>query len=109
MKAWLGKFIHSCMRSYDNMMHENEPLRSLPRSARSLEERMDGNMPALIAFRIENGFIVDTVSGMRYCKDANEIAEAIVAAQVKEKMGLKGSGTLTMRESNVAVVGNGSF
>jgi len=104
MRAMIGKFIANCMKSYESKLYSNEAPRSLPRSARSLEERVEGNMPALIAFKIENGFLVDTQSGMRYCKDASEIAEAIVLAETKQKMGLsKGSG---LRE---AVVSNGGF
>lgn len=88
MKSWLGKFIISCARAYENK-DVAEEVRRTPMRHRPLEDRVEGNMPALVAFRIENGFLVDTHSGMRYCKDANEIAEAVVVSDTKQKMGLK--------------------
>jgi hypothetical protein len=61
-------------------------------------ERMFGNCsPAVVAFKIENGFVVRTVNheeayegrrhgGFTYCKDHQEIAEHIVASEVKRKV-----------------------
>lgn len=63
-------------------------------------DRMFGNCaPAVVAFKIENGFVVRTVDmdanihGMRqpgftYCKDHHEIAEHIIANEARRKMGI---------------------
>lgn len=103
MKAWLGRFILSCARAYEN--RGAEEVRRTPKRHIPLEVRVDNNMPALAAYKIENGFIIDTPSGMRYCKDANEIAEAIVVSDTKQKMGLKSPQVL--REAALAY-NNGS-
>lgn len=64
-------------------------------------ERMFGNVsPAVVAFKIDNGFVVRSVDtsrqmvgmlqgGFTYCKDHQEIAEHIVASQVKRKLGVR--------------------
>lgn len=104
MQAWIGKIISKCINKYAD---SHELGRSMPRLSRTLQERLEGNMPSLIAFKIENGFLVDTQSGMRYCKDASEIAEAVVLAETKQKMGLtKGS---SLRESSQVMASNGGF
>jgi hypothetical protein len=66
-------------------------------------ERMFGNCtPAMVAFRINNGFVVRTVhpeeayegrrqGGFTYCKDAQEISEHIVASEARRKLGLQES------------------
>lgn len=90
MKAWLGKFIFSCTRAYDRLDSPQE-VRSIPRSSRTIQERLEGNMPSLVAFRIENGFLIDSPNGMRYCKDAGEIVQAIVLTETKQKLGLSKS------------------
>lgn len=63
-------------------------------------ERMFGNCaPAVVAFKIENGFVVRTVDmetaivgsrqqGFTYCKDHQEIAEHIIASEARRKMGI---------------------
>lgn len=63
-------------------------------------ERMFGNCsPAVVAFKIENGFVVRTLDmrremeghmqgGFHYCKDHQEIAEHIIATEAKRKLGL---------------------
>jgi hypothetical protein len=63
-------------------------------------ERMFGNCsPAVVAFKIENGFVVRTVNqeemyegrrqgGFTFCKDHHEIAEHIISAEAKRKLGI---------------------
>ncbi len=63
-------------------------------------ERMFGNCaPAVVAFKIENGFVVRTIhhedvyegrrqGGFTYCKDHQEIAEHIISAEAKRKLGI---------------------
>lgn len=105
MKAWIGRLIYKCIRAHDN----RDAVESLPRESsrrsRTLQDRLEGNMPSLVAFRIENGFLVDTQSGMVYCKGAQDIAEAVVNAEAKQKLGIKKAGVLS---ANTATV-NGGF
>ena len=61
---------------------------------------MFGNCtPAVVAFRINNGFVVRTVdssevyegkrqTGFTYCKDHQEIASHIIASEVSRKLGI---------------------
>ena len=106
MKAAIGRFMQNCIRAHMDKIEPQEIGRS-PLRHRRLEDRVEGNMPSLVAFRIENGFLVDTQSGMRFCKDANEIAEAIVVAETKQKIGLKDPRVL--REASQTLASNGGF
>lgn len=63
-------------------------------------ERMFGNCsPAVVAFKISNGYVVRTVDthsdlvgsrqgGFTYCKDHQEIAEHIITVEAKRKLGI---------------------
>lgn len=91
VKGWFAKKMMAAMREVNEAEH------NVPRVATEME-RMFGNCsPSIIAFRIENGFVVRTVStqeayegrvagGFTYCKDHTEIAEHIVASEVKRKL-----------------------
>ena len=97
IRGWFGKKMLSMMRE------ANEVEQSKQQINRSTDmERMFGNCtPAIVAFKIENGFVVRTMSsteayegaratGFTYCKDHTEIAEHIVAGSVKRKLGVQG-------------------
>lgn len=101
MRKWIGKFISNCVRSY----HDSETLETpRPRMTRTLEERVGNHTsPSVIAYKISNGFIIDSPAGMVYCADAKTIAEAVVASEAKQKIGLKTIGY--PQESNAAQSG----
>lgn len=105
MKAWIGSLIYKCIRAHDNREAAGSLPRESSRRSRTLQERLEHNMPSLVAFRIENGFVVETESGMVFCKGAQEIAEAVVNAEAKQKLGIKKAGVLS---SNTATI-NGGF
>jgi hypothetical protein len=104
MRAWLGSLIYKCIRAHDRAEVKESPRTLSSRMGRTLEERLEGSMPSLIAFRIENGFLVDTQSGMVFCKGAQEIAEAVVNAEAKQKLGLSKS-----KYQGEAIASNGGF
>ena len=92
VKGWFAKKMMAAMRE----VNDTEAIPSVRASTDM--ERMFGNAtPAIVAFRIENGFVIRTVSqeelyegrrqgGFTYCKDHTEIAEHIVASEVKRKL-----------------------
>ncbi len=94
IKQWFGKSLVSLINDAqkDSYPPEVRPATDM--------ERMFGNcMPAIVAFRIENGFVVRAIrpdeayegrrqGGFTYCKDHLEIAEHIVASEAKRKLGI---------------------
>ena len=98
IKSFFGKGLASLLNEHHkhaNMLAEAASVRPATDM-----ERMFGNCaPAIVAFRIENGFVVRAVnqeelyegkrqSGFTYCKDHQAIAEHIVASEAKRKLGI---------------------
>jgi hypothetical protein len=97
IKSFFGKGLAALLNEHHK--HASGVEAMTPRVATDME-RMFGNCaPAVVAFRIENGFVVRTVSqeeayegkrqgGFTYCKDHQAIAEHIVASEAKRKLGI---------------------
>lgn len=97
IKAFFGKGLMSLINSHQEKARLVADMS--PRVATDME-RMFGNCsPAVVAFRIENGFVVRTVNqeeayegrrqgGFTYCKDHQEIAEHIITSEAKRKLGI---------------------
>ncbi len=77
----------------------NRTLGAQVREATEMERLFGGASPAIVAFRINNGFVVRTIdmdanyvggrsTGFTYCKDHQEIAEHIISAEAKRKLGI---------------------
>lgn len=95
IKNWFGK-------SLMNLLRETKAEQDVVDKERnSAMERMFGSAnPAIVAFRIENGYVVRTmdehtaivggrVGGFTYCKDHAAIAEHIVGSEAKRKLGIR--------------------
>ena len=93
--GWFKKKLQAALRE----MHEQQPE---IRRTTATEEMFGRHLPAVIAFKINNGFVVQAndaahlaqygevrSSGFTYCKDAEAIAEHIVSSAVKEKIGVQ--------------------
>jgi hypothetical protein len=89
---------------FRNMVREaiNEhAAQPMVRESSQFERMFGNNAPAVVAFKINNGYVVQTIdtsnevvggvrsTGFTYCKDNQAIAEHIVASAMKEKMGLQ--------------------
>jgi hypothetical protein len=97
IKQWFGKSLVSLINDAQKDAYPPEVRPSTDM------ERMFGNCtPAMVAFRINNGFVVRTVhpeeayegrrqGGFTYCKDAQEISEHIVASEARRKLGIQES------------------
>lgn len=96
LRGFFGKGLASLLQT-----HQAETNRLVDNVRVSTDmERMFGNCaPAVVAFKIENGFVVRTLDlrremegmtngGFHYCKDHQEIAEHIIATEAKRKLGL---------------------
>lgn len=99
IKSFFGKGLASMLQAHQE--HTNRVLGEQAQLRASTDmERMFGNCsPAVVAFRIENGFVVRTMhqeevyegkrqGGFTYCKDHQAIAEHIVASEAKRKLGI---------------------
>jgi hypothetical protein len=120
VKAFFGKSIASMLQAHQNTANETLAAQAQVRAATDME-RMFGNCsPAMVAFRIENGFVVRTVNqeeayegkrqgGFTYCKDHQEIAEHLIALEAKRKMGLTYSPEAVQKRAAIPnVVASGS-
>jgi hypothetical protein len=99
VKAFFGKGIASMLQAHQDRANETLASQAQIRAATDME-RMFGNcIPAMVAFKIDNGFVVRSIdtrrevegqlqSGFHYCKDHQEVAEHLVATEAKRKMGL---------------------
>lgn len=97
IKQWFGDSLVSLISDAQKRRDE----RFAPEVRQSTEmERMFGNVsPAVVAFKIANGYVVRTIStqsdivGMRqggfyFCRDHQQIAEHIIASEAKRKLGV---------------------
>ncbi len=94
------------------------------RETTEMERMFGSNAPAVVAFKINNGFVVRTVdthsdmvgmrhTGFTYCKDHQEIAEHIIASETKRKFGIGEEYQQDMfaaeKARAVAIQGSGQF
>ena len=93
LKKWFGKVVR------DSMYASEEESQAVIQHTRGMESMFGSATPAVVAFRISNGYVVRTVDsqadmvgmrqgGFHYCKDHQEIAEHIVAVEAKRKLGI---------------------
>jgi len=91
IKKWLGKIAHEAWRSGQ----ETEQVRT-----NKLHDMFQSNMAALVAFKIDNGYVVRTMDpheiyhgarmpGFVYCADHQAIADHIVSAAMRDKLGVQ--------------------
>ncbi len=122
IKSFFGKGLASMLQAHQEQT--NRTLGAQVAIATDME-RMFGNCsPAVVAFRIENGFVVRTVhqeeayegrrqGGFTYCKDHQEIAEHIIASETKRKFGIGEEYQQDMfaaeKARAVAIQGSGQF
>jgi hypothetical protein len=94
IKQWFGKSLVSLIQDTQAGTYPSEV-----RQATDMERMFGSATPAVVAFRISNGYVVRTVDtqsdmvgmrqgGFHYCKDHIEIAEHIVAVEAKRKLGI---------------------
>jgi uncharacterized membrane protein YcgQ (UPF0703/DUF1980 family) len=93
IRNWFGKSLVNLLK--DVQRQEDAQIRQ----ATDMERMFGSATPAIIAFRIENGFVVRTVDvdsaivgsrqrGFTYCKDHQEIAQHILASEAKRKLNI---------------------
>lgn len=95
IKKYFGKKLLDLVRQAD---HDE---RGTVESSRvnKLHDMFNGCMPAMVAFKIDNGYVVRSMNaeelyaggragGFAFCKDHAEIAEYIVASEAKRKLGV---------------------
>ena len=96
IKQWFGESIVSLIQD----AQINQSAQKQSHHNNGLESMFSGAAPAVVAFKISNGYVVRTVDthsdivGMRqggftYCKDHVEIAEHIITAEAKRKLGIR--------------------
>lgn len=93
---WLRKWVHNAVHNFDTVEHQITG-GSYPKPRNPLEEVVS-NLSSTVGqiFRIDNGFLVavnmggnhEERSSFVYAKDAQEVAEKIVAHEAAVKMGV---------------------
>ena len=92
IKKWIGKV------AAENMYPQ--PLEASMRSTNRLQDMLSESGASIVAFQIENGFLVRTMRhneeklggrypGFIYCADHQAIADHIVSSAVREKLGVQ--------------------
>lgn len=80
-----------------------------------LHDMLSHNMAAMVAFRIDNGYIVRTMNpdvayhgerspGFIYCADHQAIADHLVSSAVKERLGLQEQMSNDTQRKNVKMI-----
>lgn len=93
IKKWFGKLVR------DSMYASEEESQAVIQHTRGMESMFGSASPAVVAFKISNGYVVRTVDthsdlvgsrqgGFTYCKDHQEIAEHIITVEAKRKLGI---------------------
>jgi hypothetical protein len=97
IKQWFGESLVSLIQSAQ--VKQNQQMKEQMHHTVGMESMFGSATPAVVAFRISNGYVVRTVDsqadmvgmrqgGFHYCKDHQEIAEHIVAVEAKRKLGI---------------------
>jgi hypothetical protein len=92
IKKWIGKV------AAENLYPQ--PLEASMRSTNRLQDMLSESGASIMAFQIENGYLVRTLRnnenaiggrypGFVYCADHQAIADHIVSAAVREKLGVQ--------------------
>jgi hypothetical protein len=113
IKKWIGKIARESWEQPPEVM----------RSTNRLQDMLSDSGASVVAFQIENGFLVRTLRhnedriggrypGFVYCADHQAIADHIVSSAVKQKLGVQqemfgtlGSATITARSKTAGLVG----
>jgi len=97
--SWLSKWLHKKVQEEERQ----EKMASMVAPSTTMERIFGDCAPAMVAFKIENGYVVRTMdagaenmlagnmhraTGFHYCKDHAAIADHIVSESAREKMGL---------------------
>lgn len=91
-KKWLAK------AAYDGLQQNSARIEDV--RTNKLHDMFSNNMAAMVAFKIDNGFIVRTmnpdaayvgerVQGFVYCADHQAIADHLVSSAMKDKLGVQ--------------------
>jgi hypothetical protein len=93
IKQWFGRSLLSMIQE---VQHPHESARSVNR----LQDMLSDSGASIVAFQIENGFLVRTMRrnedaiggrypGFVYCADHQAIADHIVSSAVRDKLGVQ--------------------
>lgn len=104
-KRWLAK------AAYDGLQ-EHGPQLAKDRTTSRLGDMLSDSGAAIVAFQIDNGFVVRIIdghggiggvrfSGFTYCADHQAIADHIVSSAMKSKLGVQSD--MFAKEKEVAV------
>lgn len=100
IRGWFAKKMLSAMR--EEQEKEAQTTAMHPRHVSDMERMFGSVAPAIVAFKISNGYVVRTISeqemyegqrntsGFTYCKDHQEIADHIITHEAKRKLGVQG-------------------
>ena len=92
IKKWIAKIAHDGLNQLDVQ-------REMQR-ANKLHDMFQNNMAAMVAFKIDNGYVVrcmnpdtlgagERVPGFTYCADHQAIADHLVAHAMKDRLGVQ--------------------
>ena len=103
IKKWIAKVAHDGLNQLD-----------IQRTTNRLQDMLSDSGASVVAFQIENGFLVRTMRrneesiggrypGFVYCADHQAIADHIVSSAVREKLGVQQEMFGAQGRKNVAI------
>lgn len=93
-----NRLIAAIAKAVDERRMRDAPAIEQVRATTAMERMFGDNTPAIVAFKIDNGYVVRSVqmgvqyldggqvSGFTYCKDHQAIADHIVSEAAREKV-----------------------
>jgi hydroxypyruvate isomerase len=87
-------------RSLLSLIQEAQQPKESDRNVNKLHDMFQNNMAAMVAFKIDNGFVVRTMNpddaysggrmpGFVYCADHQAIADHLVSSAMKDRLGVQ--------------------
>jgi hypothetical protein len=121
MTKWFNKWLYRMVQRGERDLMQNSVCEAPPSNS-SLERMFGDCAPALVAFRIDNGYVMRvintadkyggiTVGGYTYCKDHAAIAEHIITEAAKQRLALDphAKKDAIMRQQSLSYGGSGSI
>jgi hypothetical protein len=92
IKKWIAKIAHDGLNQL-NVQREMQ-------RANKLHDMFENNMAAMVAFKIDNGYVVrcmnpdtlgagERVPGFTYCADHQAIADHLVSSAMRDRLGVQ--------------------
>ena len=110
IKKWIAKIAHDGLNQLDVQREMQREMQH----ANKLHDMFQNNMAAMVAFKIDNGYVVrcmnpdtlvagERVPGFTYCAGHQAIADHLVSSAMKDRLGVQQELFVTSPPKNVVI------